>query len=173
MAQLQQRSMEAAIVEEDDADSAVRGTSGSPSIDDDADDPAAHAAVDPATIAAPDALPSHGHLPAPDPPPDSQRAASPTAAQPITVPARPQPPRDAAPQPSPAAGTSVGRGPHSGGGGAGFSWPSLGREHGGSLPSSMLRRQSGSAHLTTQSQVGRFMQHYPSHRSWFVEVAFL
>ncbi len=158
MAQLQQRSMEGAIAEED-PESATRGTSAAPSVDaDPADRAAADIAVDHAALAAPDSVPSFSDLPALDRVQDSQPAVSPTTAQPVPVPPRQQSPADAIPRPSPAADSSFGRGHsgHGGGGGGGsFSWgASLGREYGGSLPS-MLRRQSGSALLgSTQSQVG-------------------
>ena len=153
MAQLQQRSMEVAIAEED-PESATRGTSAAPSVNaDPADGAATDIAVDPAALAAPDSVPSISDLTALDRVQDSQPAVSPTTAQPVPVPPRQQRPADALPQLIPAADSSLGKG-HSGGGGGGFSWPSLGREYGGGSLPSMLRRQSGSVLLgSTQSQV--------------------
>ena len=163
MAQLQQRSMEVAIAEEDpDRDSATRGTSAAPSVDaDPADaDVTDGTTVDPVALAAPDLLPSFSDLLALDRGADSQPAPSPPSAQPVPVPPRQQSPADAAPQPSPAADSSHGRGHNGGGGGGGgFSWPPPGREYGGGSLPSMLRRQSGSVLLgSTQSQVSFCMQ---------------
>ena len=149
MAQLQQRSMEVAIAEED-PESATRGTSAAPSVDADAAD----GDVDPAALSPPDSLPSFSDLTPLDPALNSQPAVSPTTAQPVQVPPRQQSPADAPPQPFLAGDFSLGRGHSGGGGGGGFSWPSLGREYGGGSLPSMLRRQSGSVLLgSTQSQV--------------------
>ncbi len=160
MAQLQQRSMEVAIAEED-PESATRCTSTAPSVvdADPADGVAADTAVDPAAFAAPDSVPSFSDLRALDRVQNSQPAVSPTSAQPVPVPPRQQSLADAMQQPSPAVDSYLGRGPGGGGGGGGgggsFSWQSLGREYGGGSLPSMLRRQSGSVLLgSTQSQVG-------------------
>ncbi len=169
MAQLQQRSMEAAIAEEEpDPDPASRGSS-APSSTTAATAASAATLVDghlgdPVDVAALESASANGDAAAQPPlsdadsrpvvsPPESDSqpmALPPAGARPVAVPPRSAAPPDPALRPSPA--ETSGRGPSSGGGG--FSWPPLGREYGGSLPM-LLRRQSGSALMaSTQSQVG-------------------
>ena len=173
MAQLQQRSMEAAIAEEDpELDPTTNGGSSAPSsvatpaaadrtdgMPADPTDPTGLDALELASArddtAAFDPLSNADDGSAVSPPDLSAQpmamppsSAQPSPAQPVAVPPRLSAPPDAAPRPSPA--DSSGRGPS---GSGGFSWPQFGREYGGSMPL-LLRRQSGSAMMASnQSQV--------------------